>query len=181
MRGVRACGTHARAKQSGASNDCRPRARGGRDQREADVASGGKGGAPRALAGRVRAFRTRLAGNARQARPQTPRAGRTRPKGSGRSARGQGRRAPPAARGMRAGRGRGRGAGSPPRSKETHPNNCGGTGADAPDARSAGRAANTARPKTLKASKLSKVGEKFPPLYLTGDFFRADYQRITQT
>lgn len=82
---------------------------------------------------------------------------------------------------MRAGRGRGRGAGSPPRSKETHPNNCGGTGADAPDARSAGRAANTARPKTLKASKLSKVGEKFPPLYLTGDFFRADYQRITQT
>ena len=129
----------------------------------------------------MRAFRTHLAGSARQARPQTPRAGRTQPKGSGRSARGQGRRAPPAARETRAGRGRGRGAGSPLRSKETHPNKCGGTGAVAPEARSAGRAAETARPKTLKVSKLIKVGEKFPPLYLTGDFFRADYQRVTQT
>ena len=47
MRGVRAGGTTARAKQSGASNDRRPRARGGRDQREADEARAGKGDAPR--------------------------------------------------------------------------------------------------------------------------------------
>lgn len=116
---MRACVPHARAKQSGASNDRRPRARGGRNRRAADVARGGKGDAPRPP-----------------------------PEGRGRAGGLEGGQAAPHA---------------------------------ARRAQSAGRAAKTARPKTLKAKKLSKVGEKFPPLYLTGDFFRADYQRITQT
>ena len=115
-----ACVRSARAwRVFPAKHDRRPRGRGGRDQREADVARAGKGDAPR-----------------------PPPEGRGRAGGGG-----GGQAAPHAAR----------------------------------RARSAGRAADTARPKTLKASKLSKVGEKFPPLYLTGDFFRADYQRITQT
>ena len=66
MRGVRACGTHARAKQSGASNDRRPRARGGRDQREADGARGAAEATPRPLrCGAVRTAGRGLRGSLR--------------------------------------------------------------------------------------------------------------------